>query len=199
MMSKTDAAGWQNRIVGHGLVDALELIPNPANWRQHPGYQRAALAGALGEVGWVQQVIVNRTTGRLIDGHLRVELARERGEQVPVTYVELTEAEERLVLATLDPLAGLAATDETALAELLAGIETQDQALDELLNELAFDVEPGPEAGSGSRRTLGQQRVVKIALSVPNLAVVEQALARVGIDNRGAALVAICEAYLEEG
>jgi hypothetical protein len=185
--------------VGHGLVDALELIPNPANWRQHPGYQRAALAGALGEVGWVQQVIVNRTTGRLIDGHLRVELARERGEQVPVTYVELTEAEERLVLATLDPLAGLAATDETALAELLAGIETQDQALDELLNELAFDVEPGPEAGSGSRRTLGQQRVVKIALSVPNLAVVEQALARVGIDNRGAALVAICEAYLEEG
>jgi hypothetical protein len=34
--------------------------------------QEAALAGILGQVGWVQQVLVNRRTGHVVDGHLRV-------------------------------------------------------------------------------------------------------------------------------
>jgi len=138
-------------------VDAADLMANPANWREHPQYQRNALGGALGEVGWVQGVIVNRTTGRLIDGHLRVMLARERGEQVPVTYVELSEDEERLVLATLDPLAALAVTNEDALADLLAETDSDDQALAELLGELVFDVEPSASAGGvRARRDLGR-------------------------------------------
>lgn len=195
-----EASAWRNRIIEHDEVDAAELMANPANWREHPAYQRDALRGALGEVGWVQDVIVNRTTGHLIDGHLRVMLARERGERVPVTYVELSEAEERLVLATLDPLAALAVTDEDALANLLAATDANDQALAELLGELAFDVEtPAGVGGAPGRRNLGRQQLVKIALSVPNLAVVERALAKVGVSNRGAALVAICEAYLEAG
>ncbi len=48
---------------------------------------------------------VNRVTGNMLDGHLRTELALERGESyLDVTYVELSPEEERLVLATLDPL-----------------------------------------------------------------------------------------------
>ena len=51
--------------------------------------------------GWVAEVLVNRTTGNVVDGHLRIELALTRQERtVPVTYVELTQAEEALVLAT---------------------------------------------------------------------------------------------------
>jgi hypothetical protein len=34
----------------------------------------------LDRVGWVQSVIVNRKTGRLVDGHLRVQLAVDAGE-----------------------------------------------------------------------------------------------------------------------
>ena len=52
--------------------------------------QQRAVEGALQEVGWVQQVLVNRTTGHLVDGHLRVELAISRGEPSPVTYLDLT-------------------------------------------------------------------------------------------------------------
>ena len=75
----------------------------------------------MSEVGWVAQVMVNRTTGHVVDGHLRVELAISRNEPtVPVTYVELSEDEERLVLASLDPLAAMATADTDLLSALLA-------------------------------------------------------------------------------
>jgi DNA modification methylase len=132
------SAAWRNRIVGHGDEPPEQLLANPANWRVHPKDQQQALAGALAEVGWVAQVLVNRTTGHVVDGHLRVELAISRGEpSVPVVYVELSEAEERLVLASLDPLAAMASAERDALAALLADIETGDAALARMLAELA--------------------------------------------------------------
>jgi len=129
---------WRNRITGHAEVAPASLLPHPANWRRHPTRQQRALAGALGEVGWVAQVMVNRTSGHLVDGHLRLELALARGEPtIPVAYVELSEAEERLVLASLDPLAAMADTDRDALALLLAGVTPSDEALTRMLAELA--------------------------------------------------------------
>lgn len=129
---------WRNRITGHADVAPASLLPNPANWRRHSTRQQRALAGALSEVGWVAQVMVNRTSGHLVDGHLRLELALERGEPtIPVAYVELSEAEERLVLASLDPLAAMADTDRDALALLLAGVTPSDEALTRMLAELA--------------------------------------------------------------
>jgi DNA modification methylase len=129
---------WRNRIVGHREVAPAELIPNPGNWRSHPVRQRRALAGALGEVGWVAQVLVNQRNGHLVDGHLRVELALSRTEPtVPVTYVDLSDEEERLVLASLDPLAAMAEADHDALARLLADLTPDDGDLTRMLAELA--------------------------------------------------------------
>ena len=132
------SVAWRNRIVGHGDEPPEQLLANPANWRIHPKEQQQALAGALSEVGWVAQVLVNRTTGHVVDGHLRVELAISRQERtVPVVYVELTEDEERLILASLDPLAAMATAEKDALAALLAEIGTGDAALARMLAELA--------------------------------------------------------------
>lgn len=104
--------GWQNRIVGHDDVDPATLAANPANWRVHSDGQAAATTAALDAIGFVRDVIVNRTTGFILDGHLRVKLAQERGEPtVPVAYVELSAAEEALALATFDPLGALAIAD----------------------------------------------------------------------------------------
>ena len=129
---------WRNRITGHADVAPADLVPNPANWRTHPANQQAGLASALSEIGWVGEVLVNTTTGHVVDGHLRIELALARNEpSVPVTYVELTEDEERLVLATLDPLSAMAEAEQDALASLLASISTGDDALRALLAELA--------------------------------------------------------------
>lgn len=114
------------------------LDPHPTNWRLHPKTQARALEGALGEVGWVAEVIVNRQSGHLLDGHLRRELAIARGEPtIPVSYVDLGEDEERLVLATLDPLGAMATTDAAALEVLLAAVTPSDAALRSMLNELA--------------------------------------------------------------
>jgi len=132
------SAPWQNRIVGHADVAPADLVPNPRNWRTHPGDQQRALAGALGEVGWVAEVLVNRTTGHVVDGHLRVELALARREPtVPVTYVELSDEEERLVLASPDPLAAMATAEASALASLLAELDPADDALRAVLDDLA--------------------------------------------------------------
>jgi len=138
---------WRSRIVGTAEEDPRELRANPANWRRHPGAQRNALSEVLQEVGWVTQVIKNVQTGNLVDGHVRVELAVERGEPtVPVTYVDLTEDEERLVLATLDPIGALADTDTDALATLVASLSI-DGELDAMLKSLLPDVDEEEEHG----------------------------------------------------
>jgi DNA modification methylase len=132
------AVPWRSRIVGHDSVPPRELVPNPENWRSHPQAQRDALGGALEDVGWVTEVIVNRATGHLVDGHLRLDIALSRNEPlVPVTYVELTEDEERLVLATLDPLAAMADAEIIPLGELLAQLDPNNAALRGLLDNLA--------------------------------------------------------------
>jgi len=101
-----------------------DLIANDHNWRGHPPHQQEAIAAALDRVGWVQSIVVNERTGSIVDGHLRVALALAREESaVPVQFVDLAASEERLVLATLDPLAALAVTDEGALKGLLSGID----------------------------------------------------------------------------
>ncbi|MDA1241306.1 MAG: hypothetical protein O2798_10775, partial [Chloroflexi bacterium] len=65
--------------------------------------------------------IVNQRTGHVVDGHARIVLAISRGEAaVPVVYVDLDEDEERLILATLDPLSAMAETGSEAMAALMA-------------------------------------------------------------------------------
>jgi DNA modification methylase len=131
----TDA--WRSRIVGYADVDPHKLVANPRNWRTHSDAQRDALHGVLDEVGWVAEVLVNQRTGFVVDGHLRVASALEHGEaSVPVRYVDLDETEERLVLATLDPLSALATRADEQLTALLEGLQPASAALASLLRDL---------------------------------------------------------------
>lgn len=131
---------WKNRIVASGEVDPKTLEPNLLNWRRHPNEQRVALEGILSEIGWVQTVVVNRNTGRLIDGHLRVLAALQKGENlIPVTWVELTEDEERIALATFDAIARLAMTDDVALGNLLDLVRAEDENLAAFLKTLGTE------------------------------------------------------------
>jgi hypothetical protein len=99
-----------------------------------------ALRGSLDSVGWVQQVIVNQRTGFMVDGHARVEEAISHGEpSVPVLYVDLSEEEEALVLATLDPITALAERDQEALSALLQEVRNSDPQLTALLATLAAE------------------------------------------------------------
>lgn len=131
------AAGWRNRITGAGEEAPDQLLANPANWRIHSKAQQDALAGALDQVGWVQQVLINRRSGFVVDGHARVALALSRCEPaVPVLYVDLAPEEEALVLATLDPIGAMAGRDDEKLRALLAEVTVDDAGLLALLGDL---------------------------------------------------------------
>ena len=125
----------------HLLQAADQLLANPLNWRVHPKEQVDALEGLLQQVGWVQRVIVNKRTGHVVDGHARVALALRRAEpSLPVLYVDLSEDEERLVLAAIDPIGGMAGRDDDMLAQVLDGLEAEDEGLQALLDSLQPEV-----------------------------------------------------------
>jgi len=116
-------------------IDPATLDDNPVNWRRHTPAQRNALKGILSEVGWAGALLYNEATGHLIDGHLRKEVAA--GEPVPVLVGSWTEEQERLILATLDPIAAMAETDVDRLSEVLDGIGKQGKAVQAVIDRLA--------------------------------------------------------------
>lgn len=131
------AASIPNRIVGEGWEKPEALKANPANWRTHAPEQREAMREMMESVGWVQRVIVNRKTGHVVDGHMRIEEAiRKKEPRVPVVYVELTEAEERRVLALFDPVATMAGIDKSRLREVLADLRGDSIGLTKLISGL---------------------------------------------------------------
>lgn len=129
---------WRNRIIGHGTEEPSQLLAHPANWRIHPKNQQDALSGVLNEIGWIQSVIVNQRTGFVIDGHLRVALAISHHEpEIPVVYVDLSDEEEALALASIDPISAMAATDKTLLDDLLRDVSSADAGVQAMLSDLA--------------------------------------------------------------
>lgn len=139
------SASWKNRIVGHGEEVPDQILANPLNWRSHPALQQDAMLEVLDTVGLVQSVVVNKRTGHLVDGHLRVQLAMRRDEQsLPVVYVDLSEDEEKLVLATMDPLASMASADKDKLSELLGGLDVFDDKLSKMLESVKTQYGIGP-------------------------------------------------------
>lgn len=120
--------------------DAQELQDNPRNWRRHPPTQQQAVKDLLSEVGWAGTLLYNETTGRLIDGHLRKEVAV--GERVPVLVGNWTEEQERKILLTLDPITAMAEQDEDALLALLRETQVDSEAIAGLLDALADEAAP---------------------------------------------------------
>ncbi len=117
-------------------LEAAELQDNPHNWRLHPYTQEAALRAALQEVGWAGALLYNEQTGRLIDGHLRKQLAN-KGEKVPVLIGSWNAEQEAKILATFDPLAAMAQTDTQAFEELLSSVRFESSAITDMLESLA--------------------------------------------------------------
>jgi hypothetical protein len=141
---------FQNRIVGHGEEAPDQLLANPFNARRHPGAQRDVMGSILRELGWLDEVLVNKRSGHVLDGHMRIEIAiRESEPFVPTRYVELDDAEEKLALAVFDRVGSMATYDADTLDQVLAEIATEDQAIQSLLDSLQDEASKGsPPKGS---------------------------------------------------
>ena len=141
MNRKKDKQWWANRIVEYGVRPANQFLAHELNARRHPAKQREALRGSLDSVGWIAPTVVSAKTGKLLDGHARIEEALSVDEMMAIPFVEIevSEEEERLILAAFDPITGLATYDRDALDALLRDIQTGDARLQEMLSELAAD------------------------------------------------------------
>lgn len=190
---------FRNRIVRFDpAVDPNDLTPNPENARLHPEQQKAAMRGILTEVGWIDTIKVNINTGRLVDGHERREEAINTGQTVPVLYVDLTEDEERLMLAAFDPLASLANYDNTKLDELLSQVSTGSEAIAQMLADMQIEAKPTYEnTGQTGDRQIERATIARIAVQVADIRTIERALVQTGVEDRGQALLALSRYYLQ--
>jgi hypothetical protein len=216
MMSVTGV--WRNRIVRSGEEEPEQLLANPLNYRRHPGKQQEAMTAVLETVGWVQDVIVNETSGMLIDGHMRVELAMRNGiSPIPVKYVRLTPEEERQVLATFDPISAMATLDTSALAFILGEVDRDDDRITGLFEELDKRTvgsghltflddladQPKQEVSSGAAPERPNDGYVSLAFTLTEdgrakiLEAVRAAKESFGIETAHDALVHICQRYLD--
>ena len=125
----------RDRIKELRRVAAVELKPNPRNWRTHPQAQRDALRGVLAEIGYADALLARELADgslELIDGHLRAETTPD--VEVPVLVLDLNDEEAAKLLALHDPLAEMAEADDGLLAELVGGIQTQSEAVQAVLD-----------------------------------------------------------------
>ena len=140
------------------MVRAGDLRDNPANWRRHPAGQLSALRNLIEDpdIGWAAPLLYNERTKRLIDGHARKRIV-DPDAMVPVIIGSWSPEAEKKILATLDPLAGMAEADPAALQALLAEVDLKAPDLEALaldLKELLILDEPEfpPADGSGQPR-----------------------------------------------
>jgi hypothetical protein len=213
---------WEDHIVGLERKAPADLTANSSNWRRHPDAQRSTMTAAFDEVGKVAPLIENlRSEDKgwpagsapvLLDGHLRLELALERGEDsLPVVVVDLTERQEQLALATLDPIGAQAEADPELLAALLEAAPPESPDLGALLSGVVeetgrFDVDevPPPELKSGNRAPFQQ---MTFTLHDSQVAIVKRALesakgngggtSEVNENSNGNALAHACQALLD--
>jgi hypothetical protein len=111
----------RNRIRRHVRVRAGELVAHEMNPRVHSEAQRELLRMLYDEVGFARSLLAYELPDgrlKLIDGHLRASL--DPGQEVEVEVLDVTDAEARRLLLSIDPLALLAQYEAQTLSDLRA-------------------------------------------------------------------------------
>ena len=151
---------FRDRIKHLVRVKASDLRAHHKNWRKHPQLQRDAVQGILAELGFAGALLARERedgTLELVDGHLRAKLARD--DMVPVLVLDVSEEEAEKILTTFDPLAEMAETDGTRLDALLADVQTDNEAVATVLEQLAINAQRSHELRGVDR--------VEVELDVP--------------------------------
>lgn len=105
------------------------LVPHPSNPRIISDAARKKLKGVIKEIGLLETVIVNKTTGFMLGGHQRVGVldqlehynheTHKNDYELDVAVVELDEAQEARMLVFLNNPSGQGSWDLEKLAELV--------------------------------------------------------------------------------
>lgn len=129
-------------------VDINKLFPADYNPRKdlQPGDEEyEKLRRSIQEFGYVDSVIWNKTTGRVVGGHQRLKVLKDLGyTEIDVSVVELDEQREKALNITLNKVQG--AWDDKKLKDLLQDLDTgefdvtltgfSDDELEKMLTEM---------------------------------------------------------------
>lgn len=141
IQAEMDAAEYELRPIG-------DLVEWEANPRKGMDLGSKRLARTVSAVGWGADVLVQKSSGRIIGGHLRLMAARRLGlEKVPCKILDVDDQRaDELALAD-NRGSEFAAWDPAALADLLgempedrrAGIGWDEPEFGQLLADLGLD------------------------------------------------------------
>jgi hypothetical protein len=144
-------------------LDPKTLKPHPMNPRSHPSRQRRALGDIMDAVGMIKPIIFNERTGRIIDGHMRVEEFLERNaDSIPAIVVDLPEEEESQALYWLDRIGELREINPEINTLLSSSLDNESEYLQRLseahledANALLGDEDFGESAGFEDKHGVG--------------------------------------------
>lgn len=139
------------------------VYEDPANARRHPQKNLEAIKASLRHFGQVEPLVVQRSTGKVIGGNGRLTAMKELGwETIKVNYVDVDDAKAAALGIALNRTAELAEWDQESLADVLAGLDSGDQEINSILDELARQEKlPGSpefEYGGGDQSEMLQDK-----------------------------------------
>ena len=183
-------------------VDIGELTPYKSNTKAHPVEQIDKLCRSIKEFGFNQPIVCDMDKV-VIAGHGRLEAAKSLGmSNVPAVFVELDKskaaayriadnktAESDWLILELSGELGLLNDDGVDLS--LTGFDADE--IDALLSS-PFDGDEKTNEMDG----LKSSGVIRLAIHMDDYAVLERAIKKTGLRNRGNAVAKICEAFCDE-
>jgi site-specific DNA-methyltransferase (adenine-specific)/site-specific DNA-methyltransferase (cytosine-N4-specific) len=116
------------------LNDGVETVPVSAI-KTHPRNPRRgdldAVSSSISVNGFYGSLVVNRRSGFIVAGNHRYIAAKELGyESLPVSWIDVGEAEERRILAADNRTSDLGGYDDAVLASLLESLQEDETGLD---------------------------------------------------------------------
>lgn len=186
------------------------MRPYDNNSKAHPPDQVARIADQIRQHGFDQPIVINGE-GVILKGHgRRLAALQLKLAQVPVVVRRnLTAEQERAIRvgdnksAESDWLYGPLAIEFEALD--LAGLDVElatgfgQAEIDEILTA-AQDIETEEADTEKAKQKLTKTvGTVKVVLEVDQIDIIEQAIRKAGVHNRGEAFTKICQFYLTNG
>lgn len=194
------------------VVRIGEIDPDGRNPYKHSESKVAARMESLGLYGQVREIIVRRVKSRyvVIAGHCTFEAAKRMGwDEIECLVVEWDEAKSygwmlidnqrgeqdtALTVSLLDEL------EESGVSLSLFDMDENELAMMRDLvgiDEWEVEKQGGGKKRGGSGGEKAKRSVVKVVLVMEQLDVLEQAIKKSGVKNRGDAVERICRAFLE--
>ena len=135
-------------------ADYLELGKAVGLARNPKDHDIGEINTSMKRFGFLERIIINKTTGRLLAGHGRIETLRKakvKGETAPINvkiqngswlvpcdYVELPESEEEAAAIALNRLTEIGGWDDSMLTSVLSDLAAMDE---DMLDGIGFDMD----------------------------------------------------------